>query len=155
MAVLSADSTAVSAHRGNCRRVRLTNGVSDETYYKGAIVYYLGAGKITPVNAADLVPAGIVAEASDGAIGTSATVDVWVEGEFLIAYATPAVTDEGQMIYTDISAASDNPADLLPAGHASISATNDIAFGRVIQFVSSTAGSWVRIDDKSAVTLKA
>ena len=155
MAVLSADSTAVSRHRGECRRAKLVNGVADETYYKGAIVYYLAAGKITPVNAAGLVPAGIVAEASDGAIGTSATVDVWIAGEFLIAYATPAQTDEGQMVYTDVSAASDNPAELLPAGHGSLSTGNDIAFGRVIEFVSSTAGSWVRLNDKSAVTLTA
>ena len=139
MAVLSADSAAVSAKRGICRSQKLVSGVAD-TYYKGAFTSSLAAGKITPVPADNLPFAGIVDEQTVAASGDR--VPVIVEGEVLIAYTGAAVTDEGEILYLDCSAASDNPADLVLVGAA---ATGDMAIGRIIEFVSSTAGSWVRL----------
>jgi hypothetical protein len=144
MAVLSADSTAVSRSRGFTRRVKVLNGVASETYYKGATVSWLAAGKITPVHASGLTFAGIVAEASDGAIGTSDYVDIWIDGEFLIAFTNAAQTDEGTGLYVDRSAASDNPADLVPLAGTPEQA-QDYLMGNVLEFVSSTLGCWVRL----------
>ena len=140
MAALSADSTAVSAHRGFTRRMMLTNGVATETYYKGAIVSYLADGKITPVPASGLSFAGIVAEASDGAIGTSTKVDVWTHGEFKIAYTNAAQTDCGFGVYVDRSAASDNPADLVPLAGTPESA-QDYLMGKAVELDGTSV--WV------------
>lgn len=140
MAALSADSTLDIRHRGFTRRAKLTNGVASETYYKHATVSYLAAGKITPVHASGLSFAGIVAEASDGAIGTSDKVDVWIAGEFHIPYTNFAVTDEGYGVYIDRSAASDNPADLVPLAGTPESA-QDYLMGKVVEYTAT--GCWI------------
>jgi hypothetical protein len=142
MAVLSADSTADIRSRGFCRRARLTNGVNGDIYYKHAIVSYLAAGKITPVPASGLSFAGIVAEASDGAIGTSTKVDVWIDGEFHIPYTNFAQTDEGFGVYVDRSAASDNPADLVPLAGTPESA-QDYLMGKVVEYTAT--GCWIKL----------
>ena len=132
----------------------LVCGVAD-IFYKGGLCFYLAAGGITPVAASGLEFAGICLEGSNGTT-TSGTTRIKVaapHGQWLIKWSgTPALTDEGVLVFVDISAASDNPADLvLEAG----AATGDFAIGKVVEFVSATAGGWVDFDDKTLLVAHA
>ena len=139
MAILAADSTADLRHRGAITWFRRpVSGVAD-TYYKGAVCSYLAAGKITPVSAASLPMAGFATTTPSGAVTTSDRVEVF-GGEVLIPWGSAAQTDEGTLIYIDVSEASDNPADLDAA--AATPGTNDVAIGMCVEFVSSTLGGW-------------
>ena len=142
MAILSADSTLDLRTRGPIKTRRLTNGVASETYYHGATVSYLAAGKITPVHASGLSFAGIVSVASDGAIGTSTKVEVIIAGEVHIPYTNFALTDEGFGVYIDRSAASDNPADLVPLAGTPESA-QDYLMGKVVEYTAT--GCWIEL----------
>lgn len=141
MAALSADSTADLRTRGPISRRYLTSGVTD-VYYKGAVVSYLAAGKITPVPASGLSFAGIVDEGSNGSIGTSTKVSVITGGEIHIPFTNFALTDEGFGVYVDRSAASDNPVDLVPLAGTPESA-QDYLMGKVIEY--TTTGCWIKL----------
>ena len=147
MAVLSADSTQALQHRGNIVVKELVCGVAD-IFYRGGLCYYLAAGGITPVAAAGLEFAGICLEGSNGTTTSGTTrVKVATGGEWLIKYSgTPALTDEGTLLDVDVSAASDNPADLILD---SAGATGDFPIGKIVEFVSATAGAWVSFDNRA------
>lgn len=153
MAVLSADSTAISRHRGETKVRYLVAGVAD-IFYKGALVFWAAGGGITPVPAAGLEFAGIVAEASDGTTTSGTTrVKVHTGGEHLILYnGTPALTDEGTLLSCDVSAASDNPTDLILH---SAGATGDFGIGVITEYVSAAAGAWVNIERNTLATVHA
>jgi len=146
MAALTAD---VQVPHGANYRVMTLKCVGADTFYAGAIVVYDAATGFmqNPTGSAADEFAGIVAEQTT----TTAQGDevlVMTEGEALIAYGTTALqADEGDLLFRDITANSDNPADLLSATYA---ASADVAIGRIIRFESATDGSWVRLHDKSA-----
>lgn len=146
MAALTADVEI--PHGANARFMSL-KCVGADTFYKGAIVVYdASTGYIqAPTGSAADEFAGIVAEQTV----TTAQGDevlVMTEGEALIPYGTTALqADEGDLLFRDISANTDNPEDLLSATYA---ATADVAIGRIIRFESATEGGWVRLHDKSS-----
>ena len=153
MAVLSADSTQALQHRGNIVVKELVCGVND-IFYRGGLCYYLAAGGITPVAAAGLEFAGICLEGSNGTTTSGTTrVKVATGGEWLIKYSgTPALTDEGTLLSCDVSAASDNPTDLiLHSGGA----TGDFGIGVITEYVSATLGAWVNIERNTLATVHA
>lgn len=147
MAALTADTEI--PHGAGARFMTL-KAVGADVFYKGALVVYdLATGFIQVPQAGDAADefAGFVAEQTT----TTAQGDevlVMTEGEALIAYGTTALqADEGDLLFRDLTADSDNPADLLSATYA---ASADLAIGRIIRFESATDGSWVRLHDKSA-----
>ena len=147
MAALTADVYLTTG--ANYRQMTL-KCVGADTFYKGALVVYdLATGFIQVPQAGDAADefAGFVVEQTT----TTAQGDevlVQTEGEVLIAYGTTALqADEGDLLFRDLTADSDNPEDLLSATYA---ASADLAIGRIIRFESATAGGWVRMHDKSA-----
>lgn len=142
MAALSADAPVTTG--ANTRLMKLPCTGAD-TFYAGAVVVYDLSGGFVQVptgGAADEI-AGIVAEQ----VTTTAEGDdvlVYTEGEFLLPVDSAAQGDVGDLVFRDISANTDNPADLLAAGAA---ATADIAIGRAIMLDGSSL--WVRLHDKS------
>jgi hypothetical protein len=144
MAVLAADSTQPLPHRGTITTKELVCGVAD-IFYRGGLCWYLAAGGITPVAASGLPFAGICLEGSNGTTTSGTTrIKVATGGEFLILYqGTPALTDEGTLLDCDVSAASDNPADLILD---SAGGTGDFPIGIIVEYVSATAGAWVNLN---------
>lgn len=123
--------------------------VGADTFYKGAVVVYdLATGYIqAPTGGSADVFAGLVAE---NTVTTAQGNEVLVqtEGEALIVWSSVLQADEGDLLFRDISANSDNPGDLLSAADA---ATGDVAIGRIIRIESLTLGGWVRLHDNSAI----
>ena len=151
MAVLSADSTQALEHRGDPKIRELIAGVTD-IFYKGGLCYWASGGGITPVAASGLEFAGICME---GVSATNAVTRIKVAtgGEWLLLYSgTPALTDEGTLLSVDVSAASDNPADLLLH---SAGATGDFGIGVITEFVSAARGAWVNIERNTLATVHA
>jgi len=146
MAVLAAD--VYVQHGANARFMTL-KAVGADIFYKGAIVVYdLSTGYMqVPAGGSADVFAGIVAEQTT-TTAQGNEVLVQTEGEALIVYNSVLQADEGDLLFRDISANSDNPGDLLSAADA---ATADVAIGRIFRIESLTLGGWVRLHDNSAV----
>lgn len=146
MSALTADTYLTTG--ANCRYMTL-KCVGEDTFYKGAIVVYdasTGFIQVPTGGSADEF-AGIVAE-NTVTTAQGDEVLVMTEGEVLIPYGTTAQQgDEGDLLFRDIDANTDNPEDLLSATYA---ASADVAIGRIFRFESATAGGWVRLHDKSA-----
>ena len=146
MAALSAD--VYVQHGANARFVQI-QAVGADVFYKGAIVVYdLSTGYLqVPTGGSADVFAGIVAEQTT-TTAQGNEVLVQTEGEALIVYNSVLRADEGDLLFRDISANSDNPGDLHSAADA---ATADVAIGRIIRIESLTLGGWVRLHDNSAI----
>src|SRR5690348_9791484 len=102
---------------GNLRRREIAAGIAT-TYYPGTGLWYLAAGKVTNVPAAGLKFAGFVGEGkviSAADVTAGVRIVVILPEQILIPYTGAAQTDEGEFLYVDISAASNNPVDLVPA----------------------------------------
>ncbi len=132
------------AHMWDINQVALEAGGAD-VFYDGAILFHLAAGRVTPVNTSGgLIGVGI----NIGQITTTAAadlVDVATSGLWLIDYTTPVQGDEGQIISSDASAVSDNPADL----NTGITATGDTTFAIVVKLSTTAAGAWCDISRKA------
>lgn len=139
MAALTADIEMAHAGGFEIGKFALNGGVASDIWYKGAILYYLAAGRLTPVNTtAGLQPAGICLEQK-----TTTAVDEDImtatKGCWRIVPASAALTDEGALLSCDASAVSDNPADL----DTGLSSTGDTAFAFVVKFDDAgTDGLW-------------
>lgn len=154
MAVLSANSTQALEHRGDPRiREFVCYGTSD-IFYRGALCFWNATAGITPIPAAGLEFAGICVEPSNGATVLDVTrIKIATAGEWLLLYSgTPAATDVGTLLSVDVSAASDNPADLLLH---SAGATGDFSIGVITEFVSAARGAWVNIERYTLATVHA
>ena len=133
--------------KGDPKTEGLTAGVAG-TYLQGSIVVYLAAGKITRVPASGLKRAGIVAETtviSSDDVTNGKKVRVHTGGWHRLPTASAAATDEGELVYINAGAPSDNPADLRAQGAGS---TGDQAFGRVK--LNDGTYNWVDIEDVAA-----
>ena len=136
MAALTADLHMDSV--GNPVKVALNSGVAD-TYFKGAMVFALAAGSITPVAAASLPFLGIVAEQVVAAIGDE--VDVFIDGYFWMAFVTPAVGNEGEVLCMAADGTlSDNVADATPVSDITPVLAGDILIGKIIRVNGTTNG---------------
>ena len=146
MAILSAN--LYMSHRPPLGRRDLLAGLAD-TFYQGALVWFETAaeGGITPVIAAGTEFAGVVIIPSDGATTADTTrVAISTRGSWLFPTVEANPEDfYGQTLYGDVSAASDNPADVLIAADTD---TGDIAIGHADEYVSATA-YWANIDNRS------
>lgn len=145
MAALSADVYLTTG--ANTRQMKL-KALGADVFYKGAIVVYdasTGFIQVPTGGSADEFAGIVVEQTTTTAQGDE--VLVMTEGEVLIPYGTTAQQgDEGDLLFRDISANSDNPEDLLSATYA---ASADIAIGRIFRFESASAGGWVRLRDAS------
>jgi hypothetical protein len=144
MAALTADSNAITGHKGVIVTLPFINGVASETYFLHGVISILAAGKTTPVMAASLDQAGICVEASNGAIGTSDTVAIAINGVWMWAYTSPAIANDGVHLFNVAATASDNPSDCT----VTATATN-AAVGQILCHNSGITHGWVDLARKA------
>lgn len=115
--------------------IKVPAGVAD-TFYQGAILSWLDATThgVTPVSAAGLRFAGICLETVTGAaIGDE--IEIAIDGLWKLPVAIANGYDaDGELLYVDASAGSDNPADLLCA----TAATTDYGCARIEKWVDAS-----------------
>lgn len=141
------------SHRGpDIGRRKYLCGIAD-TFFKGALVWWETAaeGGITPVIAAGTEFAGVVTTASDGATTAETTkVDLSTRGSWLMPLVeSDPETIYGQAVCGDVSASSDNPADLLILADA---VTGDIVMGACDEWVDATE-IWIDIERRNQAGL--
>ena len=124
------------------RQSALTTGVGAEVY-EGSILVTLAAGKATNTPAAGLKFAGFAAETKTATDG--GTIAAWRKGPIFIPNTNAALTDEGETIYVDTSAADNDPRT---GTTASGQTGNDTAIGRCYK-AEAGVGWWVDMDDKA------
>lgn len=142
MAVLTKPVEVVHEY---ARIVRYKAAVADD-FFAGAVVS-LTDDKVTPVSASGKKGCGIVVKTKLGA-AVDDIIEVQVGGRVRIDGPTVAGTDMLTVMYIDVSAASDNPADLIPKSHGSIHAA-DQPLGLIDRIVSTTS-CWIDLDKKAA-----
>lgn len=149
MSAMTADVVIDNLDGWQTKLVYLNAGVAVDVWYKGGVMYYLAAGRITPVNvAAGLQPAGINTEQiTTTAVGQ--LIPVATGGCWNIDSASPALTDEGVLLSADASAASDNPGDL----DTGLSSTGDAGFGFVVKYDSTNTSLWTDIGRKAIAVI--
>ncbi len=130
------------------RIVKYKAAVADD-FFAGAVVS-LTDDKVTPVSASGKEGCGIVVKTKLGA-AVDDIIEVLIGGRVRIDGPTVAATDCWTIMYVDVSAGSDNPADLLPNSAA---ATGDQPLGLIDRFVSTTS-CWVNLDIKTAPAARA
>jgi hypothetical protein len=113
---------------------------SADIFFKGALVYLIDAGAALPVPAAGSSFCGICCKQVDA--GTGDEVECFIDGTFLMPYTTPAAGNEGELLFCDLDALSDNPADMLPMADISL-ANGDILIGRIIR--NEGTSGWVTL----------
>lgn len=95
------------------------------TFYQGSVALFAANG-ITNAVTSGLPFAGIVAETKTAAVGDE--IAVVVGGEVGLPTDKFAASDCGTLCYVDVSALSNNPADLVPASAAG---TGDVPIGQI------------------------
>lgn len=114
--------------------------VASDIIYKGALVKINAGGYLAPAAAeSGAFFAGIAYEYKDNSAGSAGDVvcRVQTEGSFLLTVTGFAITDVGSTVY-----ASDDQTV------STTQATNELAVGKVVEFVSATK-VWVKIDSAS------
>jgi hypothetical protein len=140
---MAALTKAVEVVHEYARTVRYKAAVADD-YFAGAVVS-LTDDKVTPVAASGKEACGIVVKTKLAA-AVDDIIEVQVGGRVRIDGPTFAATDTWTICYLDVSAGSDNPADLLPNSGA---AAGDMPLGLIDRFVSTTS-AWINLDIKTA-----
>ena len=119
---------------GTFRTIKVPAGVAD-TYFQGAVLSFLDAtaAGVTPVPASGLRFAGICMETyTDAAVGD--ILEIAIDGLWKVPVAVANAWDaQGELIHVDISAASDDPGDLVIT-----TATGDYGFGRCEKWIDAS-----------------
>lgn len=150
MAALTADVHL--AHKGDPKIIELPAAGAD-TFYVGAVAVADTGGRVQVAgHASGDRFVGIVTE-QKVATAQGDLVKIATGGTWLLPVAGGAITDQESTIYVDISAASDNPADLLVEGGA-VESGVDPAMGVCTKFEAS-ASLWVNIERRNNPTLAA
>lgn len=148
MAALAADTPI--QHRGADLGIRHPLSAVTDVFYEGALLWWSTSGDgVTPVIAAGTEFAGVCLE---GVSATAATtrVKLATKGSFLFGMTiASAQVFNGQVVFGDVSAGSDNPTDCLLDSPAT---ANDIPVGVGEEYVSATSG-WVNIERRNFPTL--
>ena len=135
MSVLSARSNTSTR---NAVQGSAVSAVSDN-FYQGALAYHNRDDGITPVAASGYSLAGVVAETKLAAVSGD-EIALMIAGQFSVPTATFTPQEAGRMVWCDISAASDNPTDLIIGSPEA----NDFTVGRYIGEIDGK--SWVDIN---------
>jgi len=146
MAALAVDID--SPHKGPLTKLTV-KAVGADTFYKGAFVFgdaANGKAQVTAPATGDVF-LGVCAEQ---VVATAADdpVDIYVEGTFAFAMATPVEGDVGDVCVVDIAGGTntDNPADAVTGNDATLAAT-DILIGKILAIdIEETTRAWVKID---------
>ena len=146
MAVLANDLHVAHMSEGVGAPCLMTvKAVGADTFFAGALVYLdssTGKAQVVPETGDrfyGICAKQVVATAADD------RVDVYVGGIWLLPVVGAEEDDCGELICSDISAPTDNPADLVSFGDLT-PATNDIAIGRAISLdFDQTDHLWVAL----------
>jgi hypothetical protein len=144
MAALAAD--AHHPHKGNLEDFKLAvKAVGADTFYAGALVFGDASNGKAQVTCASgdtflgICARQVVATAADD------LVEIYTAGLWLLPVTGAAEGDVGELVCVDISANSDNPADLLVFADLT-PATNDLAIGEVKAIdIAETTKAWVQL----------
>lgn len=121
-----------------------------DTFYQGGLCFTLLHSGLSPVPATGAVLAGICAETKTTAVGDEVAIITGEKIGIPNAVASSAALGVGMLVYVDVSAVSDNPADLLVSGVGTLQ-TGDFSIGRVTDY-NLDGKTWVELDQPTDVT---
>lgn len=119
-----------------------------DTFYAGGCAYLTTSG-ITPVSAAGVKFAGLIAETVTASVGDK--IPLVVAGQFGVSNTNFNNSSVGRQAFIDVSAQSDNPADIIVSGVGTL-ATGDVSCGMVTAY-DLDGKTWIDMNTQATPTV--